>query len=65
MKQQILTLIQNYDSIIIHRHTRPDMDAIGSQMGLKYLINENYPSKKKFMLLVIPTTLCIMLKWMK
>lgn len=41
----IKSKIENYDTIIIHRHSRPDMDAIGSQYGLKLILEENYPSK--------------------
>ncbi len=41
----IKTIIEGYDTIIIHRHSRPDMDAIGSQYGLKLLLQENYPNK--------------------
>lgn len=48
MKQRVKELIESYDSIIIHRHTRPDMDAIGSQMGLYHLIKTNYPSKQVY-----------------
>ncbi len=35
-----------YDRIIIHRHTKPDGDAIGSQTGLKFLLRENFPEKE-------------------
>ena len=38
-------LIEKYDSIVIYRHTNPDYDAFGSQLGLKYLIKDNYPDK--------------------
>ena len=38
--------IQNYDTIIIHRHNRPDGDAIGSQLGLKQALIASYPNKK-------------------
>ena len=31
--------------IILHRHARPDGDALGSQIGLKHLILENFPGK--------------------
>jgi phosphoesterase RecJ-like protein len=31
--QKILKMIESFDTIIIHRHMRPDMDAIGSQYG--------------------------------
>lgn len=48
MAKTILNYIEKYDRIIIHRHKRPDMDAIGSQMGLYYLIKENYPNKEVY-----------------
>lgn len=41
-------IIEKHDSIVIHRHSRPDMDAIGSQMGLFHLLSENYPNKKLY-----------------
>jgi len=46
MVEQIKQKIERYDTIIIHRHQRPDMDAIGSQYGLKLLLENNYPNKK-------------------
>ena len=45
MFQTMLKTIRKYDTIIIHRHTRPDGDALGSQIGLKHLIRENFPEK--------------------
>lgn len=42
-------LIEKYDVIIIHRHTNPDGDALGSQIGLRELIRENYPNKTVYM----------------
>lgn len=45
LKNQIFDLIESYQTIIIHRHLRPDMDAIGSQYGLYLSIKENYPAK--------------------
>lgn len=48
MKQQILDKIKQYDTIIIHRHVRPDPDAYGSQHGLKTLIEANFPNKRVF-----------------
>lgn len=45
---QALQLIESYDTIIIHRHTNPDGDAIGSQVGLKHLIKTNFPHKQVF-----------------
>jgi len=46
MFESIVALIEAHDTIIIHRHTKPDGDAIGSQIGLKKLITENYPHKR-------------------
>ena len=45
MFEKILELIQSYDKIIIHRHKKPDGDAIGSQVGLKHIIKANFPEK--------------------
>ena len=44
--QQILEQIKKYDTIIIHRHMRADPDALGSQVGLKELLQYNFPEKK-------------------
>src|SRR5699024_7770144 len=44
----ILDKIKEYETIIIHRHVRPDADALGSQCGLKEMINLSFPSKKVF-----------------
>ena len=49
MFEAILKLIENHQTIIIHRHGRPDGDAMGSQIGLKHLILENYPTKNVYM----------------
>lgn len=46
MKDVILSKIKAYHTIIIHRHLRPDLDAIGSQMGLKFLLESQFPEKK-------------------
>lgn len=46
MKRQIIDTIEKFDKIILHRHVRPDPDAYGSQIGLKELIQLNYPNKK-------------------
>lgn len=45
MFKKLLQTIQSYDTIIIHRHNRPDGDALGSQIGLKYLLQTNFPHK--------------------
>ncbi len=49
MYTQALELIKKYDTIILHRHTRPDGDACGSQIGLKHLILANFPGKTVYM----------------
>lgn len=41
-------LIEQFPRIIIHRHSNPDGDAIGSQIGLKHLILDNYPGKQVY-----------------
>ncbi|MDN7240257.1 bifunctional oligoribonuclease/PAP phosphatase NrnA [Planococcus sp. N028] len=46
MNSQIIDTIKQFDTIIIHRHVRPDPDAYGSQLGLKYLLQHNYPTKR-------------------
>lgn len=38
--------IEEYKTIIIHRHTNPDGDAMGSQLGLKRTLEMNYPNKE-------------------
>lgn len=45
MYDQIKSLIEEHNTIIIHRHKNPDGDAYGSQLGLKRLIELNYPEK--------------------
>ena len=45
MFEAILQAVKAYNKIIIHRHNRPDGDAMGSQLGLKHLILENFPEK--------------------
>ena len=46
MYREILQEILQYDKIIIHRHTNPDGDALGSQIGLRLILEENFPDKK-------------------
>ena len=48
MKQQILDAIKAFNTIIIHRHVRPDPDAYGSQGGLAEIIKASFPDKKVF-----------------
>jgi bifunctional oligoribonuclease and PAP phosphatase NrnA len=46
IQKQILAMIKQYETIIIHHHLRPDPDCIGSQLGLKYILEEAFPNKK-------------------
>lgn len=46
MFKDVLETIKAYDRIIIHRHNNPDGDALGSQIGLKHILKENFPEKQ-------------------
>ena len=46
MFETVLEAINAYDRIIIHRHSNPDGDALGSQIGLKHILQENFPEKQ-------------------
>ena len=48
MYKEIIKLIKKYDSIVIARHIGGDIDALGSQIGLKEIIKETYPNKKVY-----------------
>ncbi|GEN57268.1 oligoribonuclease [Halolactibacillus alkaliphilus] len=45
MIDEILAKIEQFNTIIIHRHERPDPDALGSQVGLKKIIEATYRDK--------------------
>lgn len=45
MFESIIAIIEKYDTIIIHRHTNPDGDALGCQIGLKHIIKDTFPQK--------------------
>ena len=42
----IFEQIKKYNKIIIHRHQRPDPDAIGSQVGLAEILRASFPYKQ-------------------
>jgi bifunctional oligoribonuclease and PAP phosphatase NrnA len=46
--QAIQEAIKAYNTIIIHRHVRPDPDALGSQAGLSEIIKASYPEKQVY-----------------
>ena len=45
MVNKILQAIDAHDKIALFRHEYPDMDAIGSQLGVKTIIEAQYPKK--------------------
>lgn len=50
MFKKALSLIKKYDRIIIHRHSYPDGDALGSQLGLAALIKDNFKNKEVYVM---------------
>lgn len=46
MFEEILNEIKKYNRIILHRHSKPDGDALGSQIGLKHILKANFPEKE-------------------
>ncbi len=57
MFREALALIERYDRIILYRHSHPDGDAMGCQLGLAQLIRDNYPEKQVFLVGDAPTRL--------
>ncbi len=49
IKKQIIDKIEEYGTIIISRHSRPDGDAVGSTLGLSEVIRATYPGKRVFL----------------
>jgi len=47
--KKVIEAIKSHEVIIIHRHAYPDGDAIGSQVGMKNLITENFPDKTVYL----------------
>lgn len=45
---EILATIKQFDTIIIHRHVRPDPDAYGSQCGLAEILKASFPTKNVY-----------------
>ncbi len=46
MFENILKAVQQAHTIILHRHKNPDGDALGSQIGLKHILQDSFPDKK-------------------
>ena len=49
IKKLILDKIEQYSTIIVSRHIRPDGDAIGSTKGLVKILRDTYPNKKIYL----------------
>ncbi|SJZ49222.1 DHH family phosphoesterase [Mycoplasmopsis verecunda] len=47
-KELVTAQLYKYDSIVIFHHIRPDGDCLGSQFGLKELLETNFPNKKVY-----------------
>ncbi len=48
MFEKIVEKIREYDTVVIHRHANPDGDALGSQIGLAWIIRDNFTGKKVY-----------------
>lgn len=48
MFERLFREIVKFDTIVIHRHTKPDGDAVGSQIGLKHILKDAFPEKRIF-----------------
>lgn len=46
--KNIIDTIQQYQTIIIHRHLRPDGDCIGTSLGLREVLRNSFPDKKVY-----------------
>lgn len=49
MIREIAAEIKKYETIILHRHVRPDPDAYGSQAGLGEILRASFPDKKIYL----------------
>ena len=48
MFEQLQTIIEQHDTIVIFGHDFPDGDCYGSQIGLREALRLNYPNKKVY-----------------
>ena len=46
--KQIYNKINKFETIVIARHVGPDPDALGSSLGLKQIIKDNFPNKRVY-----------------
>ena len=45
IRDEILRIIERYDTIVIFGHANPDGDCVGSVLGLRHALRELYPEK--------------------
>ena len=48
MFEEIINAVKEHNVVILHRHSFPDGDAMGAQIGLCEIIRENFPGKTVF-----------------
>ncbi len=48
MFTELMKRILEYDTVILHRHSSPDGDALGCQIGLKNILRDTFPDKKVY-----------------
>ncbi len=48
IQKEIFEKILEYETIIIHHHVSPDPDCIGSQLGLKYILQASFKDKSVY-----------------
>lgn len=44
----VLDAVARHDTVILHRHSNPDGDALGSQLGLKSILADSFPGKRVY-----------------
>ncbi len=48
MFEKLIEALKKYDTVIVHRHSHPDGDALGSQIGFAGIVEANFPGKKVY-----------------
>lgn len=62
---EIFKKINDYSTIIIHRHQHPDPDALGSQAGLARSLKLAFPEKRFSVLVDQKVIWSGLIKWMR
>ena len=48
MFEKLIEAVKKYDTVIVHRHSHPDGDALGSQIGFAGIVEANFHRKKVY-----------------